>query len=212
MKIGKYPVKHTYSIARIIADVLSLGIAALIVSATVNFFMRYDTFLGSIMTITDEAKEAMLSNDPYYLTKQWLALIFPALMLGVFIAYTVLVLKSHKFSRYNVTKKTAQQCSDVYKFCASLCKIPALIIIADIMAITHDKLLPQYGFGWFSWTVLLYALIMAIFIRFTMHRLEKITSGGNADSRDLSAKQDTANIRIKAEGESVLAKENKEEI
>ena len=212
MKIGKYPVKHTYSIARLVADVLSVGIAVLIVSATLSFFKRYDDIYSSMLLMSDTAKETLLANDPNYEWKQWLALIFPVLMLAVFIVYIVLVLKSHKFSRYNVTKRNAQQCCDAYTFCVSLCKIPVLIIIADIMAIVHDKLLPQYGFGWFSWPVLLYALILAMVIRFTMHKLEKITAAkpaeGNADVIKVRAVQKESS----AERAKASAEDNKEDV
>ena len=213
MKIGKYPVKHTYSIARLIADVLSVGIAVLIVSATLSFFRRYDEVYSSMLLMSDTAKETLLANDPYYEWKQWLALIFPVLMLAVFITYIVLVLKSHKFSRYNVTKRTAQQCCDTYAFCVSLCKIPVLIIVADIMAIAHDKLLPQYGFGWFSWPTLLYALILAIIIRYTVHKIEKITATTPAEgSSDTIKVKAVVTEKKAAEDRTVPADDNKEEI
>ncbi len=202
MKIGKYPVKHTYSIPRLVADVLSLGIAVFIVSATIQFFRQYEGFLDSVALITDEARETMLANDPNYEWKQWLALIFPVLALAVFIVYIVLVLKSHKLARYNVTKRNAQQCCDAYTFCVSLAKLPVLIIVADLMAIAHDKLLPRYGFGWFSWATLLYAVIIAIIIRYTMHRLSKITAEKPAPSST-----DSGAVRIKA----VISDENKTE-
>ncbi len=182
MKIGKYPVKHTYRISRLVADVLSLGLAVLIVSATVMFFQQYDAFLEQFMLITEEAKQTLLENNPNYEWKQWLALIFPALALAVFVAYIVLVCKSHKLSRYNVTKLTAQKCWEAYAFCVSLCKLPVLIIIINIMCVAHDKLLPipVYGYKWFGFDtvlpILLYGIIAAVIIRRTMHRLTNITA------------------------------------
>ncbi|MBE6902622.1 MAG: hypothetical protein E7478_09115 [Ruminococcaceae bacterium] len=209
MKIGKYPVKHTYSIARIIADIISVGLAVLIVSATINFFVRYDKFLGYIMT--DKGHATMLAHDPYYQTKQWLALIFPVLMLAVFVAYIILVLKSHRFSRYNITKRNAQQVSDAYTFCVSLCKIPVLIIITDTMAITQDKLLPQYGFGWFSWPVLLYTIILLIIIRYTRHRIDNITAAPTAESSSDAIKV-KAVVSQKRSADEQPAENNKEEV
>ena len=212
MKIGKYPVKHTYSIARIIADIISVGLAVLIVSATINFFELYEAQLMQIMTITDEGKEAMLANAPNYQTRQWLALIFPALMLAVFVLYIVLVLKSHKFSRFGITKKNAQQVSDAYTFCASMAKLPVLVIIADMMAIAQDKLLlwSSYDFSWFSVPSLLYAIIFVIIIRYTKHRLDIITAA--------PAEVSTNAIRVKAAvtekkpAEPDSAAENKEDL
>lgn len=213
MKIGKYPVKHTYSIPRLIADVISLGIAVLIVSATVSFLQRYDNVYSSMLLMGDTAAQTLRANDPNYEWKQWLSLIFPVLMAAVFAVYIVLVLKSHKFSRFNVTKRTAQQCCDIYTFCVSLVKIPVLIIIADIMAIAHDKLLPQYGFGWFSWATVLYAVIIAIIIRYTIHKIEKLTA-------EKPAEDNSEVIRIKAvvtekdknAGSIASAENNKEDI
>lgn len=176
MKIGKYPVKHTYKVSRIVADVISLGLVVLIVSSTISFFQRYDEFYSLIDTSNPEVLATLTANDPNYQWKQWLALIFPVLAVGILTAYIVLVLKSHKFSRYAVTKRNAQDCYDALAFCASLCKIPALVIVFDIMCIAQDKLLPQYGFSWFSWSVILYALLIAILIRYTSHRIATITA------------------------------------
>lgn len=182
MKIGKYPVKHSYKIARLVADVLSLGLAVMIVSVTVMFFQQYQGFIDQFMLLTDEAVAALLENNPNYEWKQWLALIFPALMLAVFIVYIVLVCKNHKLERWNVTKLTAQKCYDTYAFCVSLCKLPVLVIIINIMCVAHDKLLPVqvYGYEWLSvdtiLPIALYGIILAVIIRWTMHRLTQITA------------------------------------
>ena len=184
MKIGKYPVKHTYSIARLVADVISLALVVLMVSSVVSFFEAYDSFYSSMALMSDTALETLLANDPNYQWKQWLIMIFPALMLAVLAAYIVYSLKSHKLSRYNVTKKNAQQCSNACTFCASLVKIPVQVIIIDYMMITQDKLIWD-KLSWFSITSLLYLLIIAIIVRYTMHRLDRITAEKPAeDNRD----------------------------
>lgn len=50
MKIGKYPVKHSYKIPRIIADVFSVGLAVFICSVEIMFMTVYDdtlkTYIG----------------------------------------------------------------------------------------------------------------------------------------------------------------------
>ncbi len=48
MKIGKYPVKPSFRVARVVSDVLSLGIAVLIFSVTVNFITQYRMMLQKI--------------------------------------------------------------------------------------------------------------------------------------------------------------------
>lgn len=216
MKIGKYPVKHSYKIARLVADVLSLGLAVMIVSATVMFFQQYQGFIDQFVLLTDEAVEALLEHNPNYEWKQWLALIFPVLALIVFVVYIVLVCKSHKLERYRVTKLTAQKCYDAYAFCVSLCKLPVLVIIIDIMCVAHDKLLPVqvYGYEWLSvdtiLPIALYGILLAIVIRWTMHRLANITAD--------VGKTEIGAVKVKAvaapkenDNESVNAPENKEE-
>lgn len=182
MKIGKYPVKHSYKIARLVADVLSLGLAVMIVSATVMFMQQYQAYIDQFMLLTDEAVATLKENNPNYEWKQWLSMIFPALTLAVFVVYIVLTCKSHKFSRWNVTKLTAQKCYDAYAFCVSLCKLPVLIILINLMCVAHDKLLPVpiYGYSWFGFDTILpialYGILLAIVIRWTMHRMTNITA------------------------------------
>lgn len=212
MKIGKYPVKHTYRVPRIIADVLSLGLVVLIVSATISFFGSYEEFYAMFDTSNQTAMETLLKNDPNYEWKQYLAWIFPALALVVLIVYIVLVLKSHKLARYDVNKRNAQKCYDAYAFGASLCKIPALMIVFDMMCVAQDKLLmSMYGLSWFSWLTLLCALLIAIIVRYTAHRLAYITAKPQA------ARSETVQVKsviAKKEDNSSAEKtdENKEEI
>lgn len=208
MKIGKYPVKHTFKVARIVADVLSLGLVVLIVSATVTFFDTYDQFYSLFDTTNPNALNMLIENDPHYQWKQWLALIFPVLAAVVLIVYVVLLLKNHKFSRYAVTKRNAQRCYDAYAFGVSLAKIPALLIVFDLMCITQDKLLLSVnGFSWFSWLTILSLLMIAITIRYTMGRLAHITAK--------SAETNSDTVKVKAvvaeKTEDNKTEDNKEE-
>ncbi len=176
MKIGKYPVKHSYRVARIVADVLSLGLVVLIVSSALNFMVDYVELYSRIDTTNETAMQTMLQNDPNYQWKHLLVLIFPALAVIVPVVYAVLVLKSHKLSRYDINKRNAQQCYDAYAFGVSLIKLPALMIVFDFMCtFSYKVILPVDGVSWFSWLTVLCALIIAIIVRYTMHRLEAIT-------------------------------------
>ncbi|MGN0649892.1 MAG: hypothetical protein ACI4KM_05600 [Oscillospiraceae bacterium] len=171
MKIGKYPVKHTYKIPRMIADVFSVALLILIISGTVSFFRSYAALIAHINTFNGEAAEILAQNFDQSLGWRFgLALIFPVLGAGVITAYIILVLKSHKFSGYNVTKLTAQKYYDLYSFCASLCKIPALLGIFDMMYITDQYLLGNNEISFFSVQVLCDILLIIIIVRFGIHR------------------------------------------
>ena len=126
--------------------------------------------------------------------QRWLALIFPGLVIALFAAYIILTLKSHPFKRYNVTKLTAQECWNVYALCASLCKIPILMGIFDMMCIFHDNMLGQKEPP-FSLQLVLDAIIIAIIIRLGMHRIRSITE--SKDTEDTGDKpSDTVKVKI----------------
>ena len=171
MKIGKYPVKHTYKIPRMIADVFSVALLILIISGTISFFRSYAALIAHINTFNSENAEILAQYFDQSLNWRFgLALIFPVLGLGVIVTYIVLVLKSHKFSGYSVTKLTAQKYYDLYSFCASLCKIPALLGIFDMMYITDQYLLGDKEISFFSIQVLCDILLIIIIVRFGIHR------------------------------------------
>lgn len=181
MKIGKYPVKPSFRVARAVSDIFSLGIATLIFSVTINFIKQYRKMLQKI------GAEGVAAIENEYMGsiswRYWLSLIFPALVVGVFAAYLILTLTSRKLSKYNVTKRTAQDVYDWYAFCASVCKIPILMGIFDVMYIFHQRMLGD-NISLFSMQVILDVLIVAIIIRFTVHRIRKITEVGETAQRD----------------------------
>lgn len=139
MKIGKYPVKHSYKVARIVSDVFSLGLAVFICSVEYMFMTVYSDTLTSY--IGEENLAKFTEIDPSLPWKHWLTLIFPAAVLAVFAVYVILTLTSHKLSGLNITKRNAQKIYDMYALCVSLCKIPALMFISEMMIITHNKML-----------------------------------------------------------------------
>ncbi len=217
MKIGKYPVKHSYKISQLVADVISLGLAVLIASVTVMFFQQYDAFIQQFMLLTEEAVAVLRENNPNYEWKQWLALIFPALTLAVFVVYVVMICTGHKLSSFNVTKLTAQKCYDAYAFCVSLCKIPVLIIIINLMCVAHDKLLPApiYGYEWIAVDTLLplalYGIIIAVIIRWTKHRITNITAKAEPTESDITKLKSTVAVKLKQTESGKTAPSNKED-
>lgn len=171
MRIGKYPVKHSFRLARIISDVLSLGIAFLIVNATLKFFTLYRQTINRIGAENIKIIYEYGYNLAY---RQYVAWIFPALVLGIFAAYLILTLKSHRFEKYSVTRKNAQSVYDWYSFAVSLCKIPALMGVFDMMYITHQRLLMN-KVSIFSVQLILDAVIIALIIRLSVHRIRRLT-------------------------------------
>ena len=171
MKIGKYPVKHSYKLARIICDVLSLAIAYVILNATLNFFKVYKQTINRI----GNENLALVYKYGYSLAyRQYFAWIFPGLVLTVFGVYLILVLKSHRFEKYSVTKQSAQAVYDWYAFAVSLCKLPLLLGIFDIMYIFHQRMMFN-NVSLFSFQLVLDALIIAIIIRLSVHRIRALT-------------------------------------
>ena len=171
MKIGKYPVKHSYKLARIISDVISLAIAYLILNATLNFFTQYKIAINKIgsenMTIVYEYGYSLAY-------RQYFAWIFPGLVLIVFAVYLILTLKSHKFAKYNVTKQSAQAVYDWYAFAVSLCKLPLFLGIFDMMYIFHQRMMFNMV-SLFSVQLILDVFIILIIVRLSVHRIRWLT-------------------------------------
>lgn len=171
MKIGKYPVKHSYKIARLISDVFSIGLGVFILSVEYMFMTVYEKTLSQYI---GDSLETLSQADPSLGWKHWITLIFPAAVLGVFAAYLILSLKSHRFKRYNITKRNAQRVRDMYVMCVSLCKIPALMFINEMMMITHNKMLMSDE-SWFTVQLVLDLLIIAMLILFFRRLILRIT-------------------------------------
>jgi len=189
MKIGKYPVKPSFRVARVVSDVLSLGIAVLIFSVTVNFITQYRMMLQKIGAEgVSEIEDSYISAFSW---SYWLSLIFPALVVGVFAAYLILTLTSRKLNKFNITKRTAQDVYDWYAFCVSVCKIPVLMGIFDVMYIFHRRMLGD-KISFFSLQVLLDIVIVAIIIRFTLHRIRKIT-----ETKDTVQSADDSVVKVR---------------
>lgn len=176
MKIGKFPVKHTYKPARIISDALSLVAAYVIVSSTIHFFPTYK------ITVNEILNEAWLAGDMRLFYKyeeslayrQYSAWIFPALVIAVFAAYLILTLKSHAFAKYKITKQNAQAVYDWYAFAVSLCKLPILLALLDAMYIVHQRLMFN-KVSVFSVQMILYVVLVVIIIRLSVHRIKAMT-------------------------------------
>lgn len=172
MKIGKYPVKHSYKISRLISDVFSAGLAVFICSVEIMFMTVYEDTLTRY--IGEEQLQTLTQTDSTIGWRHWLTLIFPALVLAVFAVYLVLTLKSHRFKGVNVTKLTAQKVYDLYAMGVSLCKIPALMLISEMMMITHNKMMMSEE-SWFSIQLVLDLLIIILLAAFFRRLIRRVT-------------------------------------
>lgn len=185
MKIGKYPVKHSYKIPRLITDVFSVGLAIFILSVEYMFMTLYEE---NLRTNIGENIDKLTQADPTIGWKHWITLIFPAAVLAVFAVYLVLVLTSHRMSRLNITKRNAQKVRDLYVLCVSLCKIPALMFISEMMMITHNKMLMSDE-GWFSVQLVLDLVVIALLICVFRNLMIKATEPVQ------SAEENTVHVR-----------------
>lgn len=157
MKIAGFKVNFRYKPARIISDVLSLGVCVFAVVTTALFVERFP-----------ELKNPAFRAD---LVKLWA---FPVLMAVPFAVYFALVHTSHSFSKYSVTEANVQSVYEWYAFTVSLCKLPLLILIADLMT-TFQARFSGSEVSWFSMNYILYILTAVIIIRFSMHRIKSLT-------------------------------------
>lgn len=171
MKINNFRIKHSYKPERIISDVLSLGIAAVIVISTLNFFPIYKQTVNERVR---EHYELLMIYRESLSYRQYFAWIFPALAAVIFAVYLILVLKSHKFAGYKVTEECAQSVYDRYSFAVSLCKIPLLLIVFNVMYIFQQRIMFN-EVSIFSVSVILYALMVVIIIRLSVHRIRGVT-------------------------------------
>lgn len=196
MKVGKYPVKRSYKIARLVSDVISAGLAVLICSVEYMFMTVYDETLKSY--IGEENLQKLAQTDPSIEWKQWITLVFPAAVLAVFAVYVILVVTSRKLPWLNITKKTAQAVYDNYAFCASLCKIPALMFINEMMMITHNKMLMSDE-SWFTIQLVLDLMIIVLLILVFRKRLVKITSSEESSAAGASISVSAARDEVESE-------------
>ena len=172
MKIGKYPVKPRFKPARTAADVISLGITAMIFVLTVGFFPRYKAALSK--AAEKDLYGIMFKYGDSLTYRHYFAWIFPALAVIVIAVYLILTLKSHEFRKYKVTKDNAQAVYDWYAFAVSLCKIPALMAVFDVMYAFQRKMMFE-TVNPFSYQIILYFVAVAIIIRLSVHRIRSIT-------------------------------------
>ena len=161
MKIGNYTVKYTFKPARIICDIISLGMAVFSAMSAASFTVNHP-----------EIKLEMARTD---LITLWS---FPAVCAAVLLVGVILTLKSRRFEKYSITKDNAQSVFDWYVFEVSLCKLPLLFSAIEAELI-FEAWLVGTEISFFSVTYIFCALIFVIIIRFSAHRITALTKTNN---------------------------------
>ena len=174
MKVGNFTVKYTYKPARIISDVISLGMAAFSVISAASF--------------TSKHPEILLEMARTDLIMLW---IFPAVCVMTVLIYIFLTLRSPRYEKYSITNENAQSVFDWYLFEASLCKLPILLSAVEAEFIVQTRLL-GLEMSFFSVTFVLCALILIIIIRFSAHRITSLTKTNTKNNGKVFIKSDVS--------------------
>ena len=176
MKIGRYPVKKTYSIPRAIADAASAIILFVLARTAFSFFDDCDT-IYSYAAVQSSELDALQRN-------KYFALI-PVIIAFAFTVFTVIfVLVSHKEPK-NITlnKKTAQRYYVILADAATLIRIPVLLALIEVSYYIQQAMLVR-EVSYFSIQFICDILIALIIWRFTAHRLEKLGESAPAPAAE----------------------------
>lgn len=174
MKIGRYPVKKTYSIPRAIADAASALILFVLVRTTLSFFDECST-IYSYAAVHSGELDALQKN-------KYLALIPVVLALAATVLTVIFVLVSHKEPK-NITldKKTAQRYYVILADAVTIIRIPVLLAFVEISYYMQQAMLMR-EVSYFSIQFICDILIALIIWRFTLHRLNGLAKRAPAEN------------------------------
>lgn len=176
MKIGRYPVKKTYSIPRVIADVASALILFVLVRTTIAFFDQCDS-IYKLAAVHSEQLEALQRY-------KYLALIPVILAFAATAATLIFVFVSHKEpKKLTLNKKNAQRYYVILADAATLIRIPVLLALVEISYYMQQAMLVQ-EVSYFSVQFICDILIALIIWRFTLHRIGRLGESAPAAPAD----------------------------
>lgn len=176
MKIGRYPVKKTYSIPRVIADVASALILFVLVRTTISFFDQCDS-IYKLAAVHSEQLEALQRY-------KYLALIPVILAFAATAATLIFVFVSHKEpKKLTLNKKNAQRYYVILADAATLIRIPVLLALVEISYYMQQAMLVQ-EVSYFSVQFICDILIALIIWRFTLHRIGRLGESATAAPTD----------------------------
>ena len=186
MKIGRYPVKRTYSIPRAIADIASALLLFVLVRTTISFFDQCSSIYG-LAAVHSEQLSALQKY-------KYLALIPVILAFAATAATVVFVLVSHRAPKnLTLSKKNAQRYYVILADAATLIRIPALLALVEVSYYMQQAMLVQ-EVSYFSIQFICDILIALIIWRFTLHRINRLGEDAPA------AQADESIIKVKAAG------------
>ena len=176
MKIGRYPVKKTYSRPRVIADVASALILFVLVRTTISFFDQCDS-IYKLAAVHSEQLEALQRY-------KYLALIPVILAFAATAATLIFVFVSHKEpKKLTLNKKNAQRYYVILADAATLIRIPVLLALVEISYYMQQAMLVQ-EVSYFSVQFICDILIALIIWRFTLHRIGRLGESATAAPTD----------------------------
>ncbi len=176
MKIGRYPVKKTYSIPRVIADVASALILFVLVRTTISFFDQCDS-IYKLAAVHSEQLEALQRY-------KYLALIPVILAFAATAATLIFVFVSHREpKKLTLNKKNAQRYYVILADAATLIRIPVLLALVEISYYMQQAMLVQ-EVSYFSVQFICDILIALIIWRFTLHRIGRLGESATAAPTD----------------------------
>ena len=191
MKIGKYPVKRTYSIPRAIADVASALILFILTYMAFAFMSECDTIYGY--------KKADIQSEELDLlmVQRYLAFI-PVVIAFAFTAFTVIFALASKKEpkRYTLNKRTAQRYYVIIADAVTLIRIPVLMAMLEALYYIWMILLAR-EVSWISVQFICDIVISVIILRFTTYRLERLCEDESTPLAAQASESDSDRIKIK---------------
>ena len=168
MKIGEHKVKRNYQIMQMVVDALSVIILIVI-------FQCFFTFKEALEQFNSED---ILAHNPEVATEHlrtWLPTVIWAILAVVFVGVSIFfTFKNRKLpKKYKINAQNAQKYSDIVVTAITCIRIPVLLGLFDALYIHQQRILNSQA-SVFSLQIILDAILIAIIIRFSMHRVRAI--------------------------------------
>lgn len=164
MKIGKIKVKRNYQIAQMVLDALAVIITVVIVRSVFTFGEEIEWLNGIILKGNGDIRGLIVW--------QW-NLIWLAAAAAVIAVSFVMIYKPKRMpKKYTVNKDNAQKYSDIFITAVTCIRIPALLAVFEGMYM--HQLIMKREYDVFSLQIPLDILVIAIIVRFSIHRVKAI--------------------------------------
>ncbi len=168
MKIGEHKVKRNYQLIQMVVDAFSVLILIVIFQCLITFREALEQFnQQDILAYNPEVSSEHL--------RTWLPTIVWGVLAIVFVGVSIFfTFKNRKLpKKYKINAKNAQKYSDIIITAITCIRIPVLLAIFDILYIHQQRILNSQA-SLFSLQVILDAVLVAIIICFSRHRIRAI--------------------------------------